>query len=112
MLFTRLLAEETAGHLPHIAADFFSHALSAARLRQRKDDHACDDCHNQPHNSRGGTFVLRFCGRGGDAFGLGAAGLRAIERRADDLSHHLCGIEHALFADGVRAEFEQDGIGR
>ena len=30
----------------------------------------------------------------------------------DDVGHHVRGLKHALFADGMRAELQQDGVGR
>ena len=56
----RLFAEKAARHFAEVSPDFFAHRLAAARLGQRKDEHARDDGYNQEDHAAGNAFVV-FC---------------------------------------------------
>lgn len=91
-------------HFADVSPDFFAHRLAAARLGQRKDEHARDDGYNQEDHAAGNAFVV-FC----SGFCMSmvplrffrdcASGLRAVQRVGNDFCHHFRRVEHAFFAD-------------
>lgn len=105
-------------HFADVSPDFFAHRLAAARLGQREDEHARDDGYNQEDHAAGNAFVVfcsgflyvgcAFCAFFRDC----ASGLRAVQRVGNDFCHHFRRVEHAFFADGVRAELKQNGVRR